>query len=306
MTDDLDRMLESLSNAAVPIPRRETVHLRGRRRQRHTQVAVGLAVVAVLLGTTGAVALGDRLRPDTHGRAPAVGSSATPTDVPSPGPSVPKTVATGPSATDGLQAFTDEVRRLDTLLKTTAGMINSDLGAGPTVHFRQATRDAAAGVNPAKLSQAIPAGLDPDLLRAVLVVYSSVAARSAAFRPIVSGESARDQILRCLQNGSVAAKTFAADFAALRSLAAASAPIHAAAPASRAAGERALRLAEVALSYACYPGCGGPVFRQLATLVWKKTPPAQGTLASDGTIGGIPFTADYRAGRGWAVMIIAC
>ncbi len=53
-------------------------------------------------------------------------------------------------------------------------------------------------------------------------------------------------------------------------------------------------------------GCGGSRVTSLVPITWDNTPPVQGDTASwSGKVKGVPFTATYKTGPGWTVLIQA-
>jgi len=158
----------------------------------------------------------------------------------------------------------------------------------------------------------MPPGMDANLLRATMIVYSDLAARSAAFnlvreigseaRPRTDPDVAR--LLEALRRGSLVARVYPADLAAARALAAAEPPIAPARPDSRAASDLAIRIAMVKLANNGCSASGAPVGRYLVPIVWKTTATPYGRL--DGSVGGIAFSVAYAPGSGWTVMLNAC
>lgn len=93
--------------------------------------------------------------------------------------------------------------------------------------------------------------------------------------------------------------------ASLPSLAYATQPLTVAAPGSRAAAEVILRVDLIKIANSGCGTCGGHVFTQLPTVLWQR-PTKPGFGHSDGYVNHARFRADYRAGRGWDVVLFAC
>jgi hypothetical protein len=280
--------------------------------------AVGTATAVLVLAVAAACGGGaDRpasvtaqsitARPTSASSGPSVPPSVPPSTTPGGGESPTPTKTRRPTrhAADDLAPFFAEARLADGRLRTAAALVNADLGTEPVVHFREATVAAARATWPTATARAIPAGLPPDLLRAVLLVYSDLADRSVALRR-VGPEADRADLLNCLHNGQEPAARFPADLATAQKLAAASPAVVVPPPDSRAVAEVALHLLYLNRLYGCDDECGGPV-AQPPTITWKANPPvAPGAPATDGTIGGLGFRAKYQPGRGWEVDILAC
>ena len=226
-----------------------------------------------------------------------------------PPPSVSTPTAPASTAADGLRRFFASAAAADRRLHAVAMLINGGIGSAG-VGFPPATVAAVKAAQPVASAAAIPAGLRPRLLRAVMLVQSDLASRWYAFGPVTEGLRGppayeRDRVLDCLANGAPAAARFAADLAAARSLAASLPPIQAAAPGSRAAAEVAIRLEFIAKADGGCDSCGGYLATSPPQIVWRHIPNAYGA-PFDGTAGGIPFRASYRAGTGWSVFLNAC
>jgi hypothetical protein len=245
-----------------------------------------------------------------------VSSSPSPSATPTPSPAsgegrgspTPTTASPRPSrgAADELEPFFAQARLADGRLRAAAALVNADLGARSSVRFREATVAAARAAKPTAAARAIPGGLPPRLLGAVLLVYSDLADRSAALNQ-VGFESDGASLLECLRNGRGPAARFAADLAAAQKLAAASGAFDPAPPGSRTVAEVALQVWYVDGFYNGCGGCGGQLLTRPQTIVWKAEPAvAPGSPPTDGTIGGVRFWARYQAGRGWDVGLMAC
>lgn len=309
MTDDLERMFDTLSRTPMPTPAREAVKARGRSRGRHAVIGTALAVVMVLAGATaGGIAVANHWD-DSARQVPPAGRSVAPSPEPAISATRPAPKSTPPagvfatSAMSDLAPFFAATDRADSSVRIAAKLVSADVGAtSGNVTYRPATDRAvtAARLSVQAVAAAIPAGMKADLLKSVLAVYNDLEVRSLAFR------SAQDhaRLLQCLRYGGAAARRFPGDVTAALAIAAASPPVPAVAPASRPAAEIALRLVEIQTYDGGCQSCGDTPFKGITPIVWGHVPPAAGT--GDGTISGIAFTARYQAGRGWIVMVIAC
>ena len=280
---------------------------------RRRSPAAVLTVAILVAGLAGACG---QVRSPAGGPAP--GGATTTTPAPTPTPTGPAAITPAPtttrpragSALTGLAPFFAAVRADDARITAAARAINADIGR-TTIQFRQSTIDAVKASFPSRTTKAFPAGLTPKLLRAVLLVYNDLVARSAAFNPVkyagtrpYAVNSPNENPLWGLRGGAVVARRFPGDLAAARSLAAASPPIVVAAPSSRAAAEVMVRMAYL---WGANSGCGsagGQVFTRLVPLVWKPIETSYGHY--DGTIGGVKFRVTYRAGQGWKAGLDAC
>jgi hypothetical protein len=228
---------------------------------------------------------------------------ATPTPPARPAP------ARRPTAADSLAAFFAAAEADDARIRAAARAISR--GFGPTtVHFSRADRAVVEAARPDRTAVAIPAGLDPELQRAVLVVYNDLVTRAAAFGPVwelPSEPVSRSTVdvarfLGALRLGATVARAFPADLAAARALAAARPPVPAVRPDSRAAAELTIRITYIQLENIGCGGSGAPVRRDLAPIVWTPVQTVAGT--ADGRVRGIPFTARY--GESWTADLLAC
>lgn len=227
------------------------------------------------------------------------------------GETQPSTIATAPARTaaDDLAAFFSVADRLDQHLKTAAAGINGAI-ADNDANVDQATADAVSAAFTAipEMQDAIPAGLEPELLRAVLLVESDLVSRTHAMRNYQSVSNPVNEVEPCLQNGGEAAARYPADLAALRALADASPPVAIAAPDSREAEELAVRLGWIDLRNSGCAGCGGYVATDLHDITWYDTPtynPVADRLV-DGLVDDVGFWADFAADTGWTIQFAAC
>ena len=293
------------------------------KRSRHVPIAVvalTVAAAALAAGCTGSPAgTADPPRGPTAPVAtprtdpPVVSTPRTdPPVVYGPGPDLPRTETPRTTAADSLAAFFAAARADDARIRATARAINRETGPA-SVHFSRATVDAVKASAPHLTARALPAGMDADLLRTTLIVYSDLGARSAAFNPVVGfGTEVRPRtdpevvrFLDALRRGSLVARAYPADLAAARALAAAKPPIVLARPDSRAAAELAIRIALVKLGNNGCNSSGAPVLRHLLPIVWKTTVTPDGRR-HDGSIARLPFHVKYAAGSAWAVELDAC
>jgi hypothetical protein len=232
-------------------------------------------------------------------------------------PSTTSTTATGattstraaPSAAHDLAPYFAAAGSVDQKLAAAAKRINGGIGTDAYT-FDQATVDAVAAADPSRAAALIPAGLAPDLLRAVLVTESELVSRYSAMRTVQVGtfpvgQHEATETLRCLANGAGPAARFPADLEAARALARSAPPVTPVAADSRAAAELAIRLQDVVLRNRGCESCGGSVVTQLTPIAWAQQSFGPGTEPWDGTIGGVLFRATHDA-AGWHVELNAC
>ena len=259
------------------------------RRSSAAAVVVALVLTGAGCGTAG------RSAPTT-----TQGSTAT---------TVAPTTSSRPSALDGLSAFFDAAAGVDVRLRQAATAVNAHATANGFA-LDQATRDTMDAADPSVAEAAIPAGLPPDLERAVLVVYNDLVSRRSA----LTGALRDDPTMAhdCLKNGAAPSAGFGADVAAARSLAAASPALTPVAPQSAAAEELAVRFAWIdEVNNGC-ASCGGMVIRELVpvTIYTAPTAPPLYDRTFDGQIdsgtSSVYFTAGYVPGTGWKVVLNAC
>ncbi len=222
------------------------------------------------------------------------------------------------TAVDDLADFFAATAELDGQLKTAAAAINAGMTEThvvvdpTTVELVLAARQQIDEVN-----ASIPAGMEPELLRAALLVYSDLVSRTYAMKgwstpPPHSGSDPiplhETDVLACLSNGSTAAARYPGDLAALRSLARSTPPVTAR---RRLPGGRRPRgpPSSIVNTNSCRDLCGGYIATELADIRFEKSPTVdpQTSDRTDGYIGrdphGIPFQTDYEAGVGWTVEI---
>lgn len=217
------------------------------------------------------------------------------------------------SAADQLAGFFSAAQAADARLHHAAALANAGIGA-KTIHLSPSTVAAVKALDLTAVEHAIPAGLPSELQRQVMLVYSDLVSRTWAFNRYLmyrsrttlpaSGTEGRD-LVRCLGNGAPAAARYDADLAAARAYAQTVPPLTVAAPDSRAAAEVLLRVDLIKIANGGCGSCGGRVFTQLPTVVWQRqTEPGFGY--SDGYVNHVRFSAHYRAGHGWDVVLFAC
>jgi hypothetical protein len=224
------------------------------------------------------------------------------------------------SAADQLVPFIAAVAQTDRFLRAAADAVNAGVGAD-TITFSQATIDAVERSAPTTAATAIPAGLEPAVEQAVLLVYSDLVSRYAALH----GDSClprrtipRSELNpRCFTQGHAAAIRLTADVDAARTLAAASPPVTAPAADSRTVAELLLRIAFIDKANLGCDQTGGFLAIDAIRIDWNaEPPPAPDVPPTDGHIGtcvvlavdicGIPFRATYNAETGWTVDVVAC
>jgi len=243
--------------------------------------------------------------PGTVSTAPV---HAPQTQTPRVGPPVDR----ASTAADSLAAFFAAARADDARIRAAARAVNREIR--PTsVRFSRATLEAVEASTPDRTARALPAGMDANLLRTTLIVYSDLATRSSALNPTLDSIGVDEsrprtdpdvvRFLDGLHRGSLIAGAYPADLAAARALAAATPPIAPARPDSRATSELAIRVAVVKLANGCNGG-NPPVLRYPVPIVWKTTITPDGQR--DGSIGGVAFHVAYAARSGWTVRIDAC
>jgi hypothetical protein len=256
------------------------------------------------------------------GSTPAVPPASATTGDPAPSnpprvrPPAPRSDPAGRPRSDpastaaaDLAPFFAAAEAADARIRAAAAAVNR--GVGPTsTHFARSTRDLILASSPRQAGRAVPAGLTPALQRAVLLVYSELVARSAAFNmvdttrtlPLSAGESVR--LLDALRAGSVIARRYPADLAAARALAQASPPLRTVRPDSRPAAELALQIALINGENTGCGSAGGHLYPGPRPVRWETVVTDVGRF--DGTIGGIMFAATYTVAGGWRVELNAC
>jgi hypothetical protein len=289
----------------------------GRRRSRAPTAMLALAVASAALAAgcsrdPGATTLGAPTVPQPSD----VTSNPAPSDTAQVRPPTPRsTPSTGPrsdpapTAAADLAAFFAAADVADARIRAAAAAINRDIGP-TTAHVRRPTRTLILASSPRPAAQAIPAGMTPDLQRAVLLVHSELVARAAAFNgvdttqtlPLTDPDSVR--MLGAFRAGSVIAHRYPADLATARALAQASPPIHIVSPNSRQAAELALQIAVINGENNGCANAGGYLYTAPRPVRWKTMVTDYGRF--DGTIGGIMFAAAYTPANGWNVELNAC
>jgi hypothetical protein len=199
-------------------------------------------------------------------------------------------------------------------LRAAAALINGGI-TSTAIKVDQPVVDAVNAADPQPAARAIPAGLPDPLLRAVLVVYSDLSSRRAAFnraghlQVLWSTSDEGRQFLLCLSKGAQAAAHFAEDRDAAERLAAATPAIAVAPPGSHAAGNVAVLQEWIALANNGCASCGGSRLTEpLPPIVWERHTDSStpGTSVADGRVGPINFNATYEPMAGWNVQLWAC
>jgi hypothetical protein len=306
--------------AIVAVPRREarlwrakrkpspaTAAGRGLRGRRRLTVAVVIGAAAVLLVVAAGVALSTGEGTITTATTnPSMAPATTTTNATTT--EAPTTTAAEPGAADVLEPFFAAATTLDGQLHEAAAAIN---GAGPpwtSISQQVADSVQAAALEP--VARTIPAGLPPDLLQSVILVYSDLASRRYAMPGFGRAHDAYpEDLLAEIRNGHPAAERFDDDLAALRSHAASTPPVTVQPADSRQAAE-VLLLAQYVdgLNTGC-GSRGGAIVTDLPTVEWVPTVGPDGTPTgsqTDGNINGVDFAADPDADSTWAIELIAC
>ena len=177
--------------------------------------------------------------------------------------------------------------------------------------FDQSTVDLVARARPSAVAAAIPAGLDPPLEGALLLVYSDLDSRYAALHGescVMAGTFPVNQIdPHCFVEGHVAAARTDGDLSAAAALAAASPAPRQLAAGSPATAEPAVRVGYIEGNNEGCGSHGGFVATDPIEVHWAASPTAVSpghSLAGDA--GGVHFTATYGGATGWTVHFLAC
>jgi hypothetical protein len=279
---------------------------------RARNLTIVVAAVVVVGALTAVLVLRD-------GSDEEVSTDATPTtDRSADAPDVQSTGTTPirPTAADDLARFFEVADRLDQQIATAASMINARATASG-FDIDQATADAVASawMGISDLEATIPAGLEPDLLEAVLVVTNDLVSRAAALRPASKtvGAINRGDIEPCLRNGAGSAARYPDDLATLRERAEAAPATSPVPPDSRQAEELAVHLASIVLGNTGCDSCGGHVVTGLpaVTIYDEPTFDPLANSRADGTIRisadvETSFEAEFDPATGWNIVIHAC
>lgn len=232
-------------------------------------------------------------------------------------PAAATTGATGVAAGTAearLAGFLAAARQVDARLRAAGKRIDGAI-TPEAIRLDPATVAAVVAADSKQAARAIPAGLPPDLLQRVITVQSDLISRRAAMAQFgtVAGTWPRTQAwtsewITWLGHGSVAARRFPSDLAAVRDLARVTPPVSVAAPTSVAAAEVAARVAIIQMMNNCSDTYGGIVVTDLQPIVWQRRPSA--AAPGHGVYGAPPtrqvFDATYRTGSGWSIAINAC
>ena len=292
------------------------------RMQQHDQVhgwRRQVAAASLLVLALGAAACGDQPA-GSGGSSPPQPTPTAATPAPTAStPASPTSPVTPPArrtAADQLRDFFAAARDADTALHRAARLINEGV-TEDAVTVRPATVAAVKAVPLEAVYRAVPAGLDRELLRGVLLVYSDIVSRRMAMGPVTyaGGDAVvvlprpgrQDtspsawEILTGLGDGHAAAARFEGDLAAVRSTAARTPAFTVRSDTSRAAAEVAVRVTHIAAANGGCGGTGGQVFPRLVPMTWKSGSDGHWT----GTVDGIGFDATHQ-GDSWRVRIDAC
>lgn len=272
----------------------------------------GFAALLLALALPATACSAEDASPGPAGSTSPTTAPASPSRTPSvsPSPSTGGGQGGGATATAATQlaGFVTQARVLDSRLRRASTLINGGVHKDVII-LAPATVAAVNDINPRSLVPRIPSGMSPTLQRAVMLVYSDVVSRRLAMRrvteyaeytPLPRESTMATELVTSLGNGAPAARRFDRDLAALRDLAAASAPVRVAPQSSRSTAEVLLRTLYIDMLNGGCDSSGGGVLTKLMPIVWSQTG------GFDGTINGIPFKADYAARTGWKVMINAC
>jgi hypothetical protein len=311
--------LDKLSRHATT--RTTTVHsgtvAAGRRRSRAPTAVLLLAVTSAALAAgcgrdPGPTIVGAPAAPQASDANTSPASSDTPRVRPSTPRSSPSTGPrsdTAATAAADLAPFFAGADVADARIRTAAAAINRDIGP-TTAHVRRSSRALIVASSPRPAAKAIPAGMSPDLQRAVLLVYSELVARAAAFNGVDTTQTVlltdpdTVRMLHAFRVGSGIARRYPADLATARALAQTNPPIHTVSPGSRQAAELALQIATINGENNGCGSAGGYLYTAPRPVQWKTIVTDYGRF--DGTIGGIRFAATYIPANGWTVELNAC
>ena len=279
---------------------------------------VWAAAAVVLLAVAGVTVWSSQNDDTDHTAAPSTTStSASPST--SVGPTTVSSSPQGPSGADDLVAFFAAVEVTDRDLRAAADAVNGSIGVD-TVTFEQSTIDAIDRAEPTAAAAAIPAGLEPAVEQAVLLVYSDLMSRFASLRTgscMFLGTRPRSDLdPSCFSQGHAAAERMSGDVDAAHAAAEDSPPAVVPAPDSRAAVEVRLRIGLIdGANRGCDSG-GGFIATEPIPVRWYANPSTNPDTPEipplDGEVGGIEvgagvgFWATYAPGTGWTVEFNAC
>ena len=288
---------------------------RGRNRAPTAVLALAVASAALAAGCSrgpGPTTVGAPAAPQaSDATSHPASSDATGVRPPTPNSTAPtgRRPDPAPTAAADLAAFFAAADVTDARIRAAAAAINRDIGP-TTVHVRRSTRTLILASSPRSATQAIPAGMTPELQHAVLLVHSELVARAAAFNgvdttqtlPLTDPDSVR--MLDAFRVGSGIAHRYPADLATARALAQASPPIRTVSPNSRQAAELALQIAIINGENNGCGSSGGYLYTAPRPVRWKTMVTDYGRF--DGTIGEIKFAATYTPANAWTVELNAC
>jgi len=209
-----------------------------------------------------------------------------------------------------LAPFFAAVVQTDQNLKAAAEVVNGAIRDG-TITIDRATIEAIDRGSPFAVAATIPAGLDPSVEQAVLLVYCDLVSRYGAMRGgdcvEVGTRPLADLNADCFVRGHEPANRTPGDVDAVYA-AAAVAPANAVPdPASRESAEVLLRIEYINKANMGCGTMGSYLAMQPIPVDWvtedSGTPEVPPT---DGRVAGIRFTASYDPGSGWTVNLRAC
>ncbi len=205
------------------------------------------------------------------------------------------TAAPLPTAADSLAAFFAAAEDLDNRIVNAANTFNAGFDESAMTLSGTGT-SAVNALNAGPVAELIPAGLSPNLERAVLAVYADLDSRIAAMQQAASHmfPTEHDYVMDCLALGGTSFYRFDNDLNQAKALAALEPP-PTAAPDSEAAGVLAVRIAAIhSMNFGC-ESCGGVQYDSHIPVDW-----AGRTVA-----GGVNFDANFVGGS-WVILIYAC
>ncbi len=239
---------------------------------------------------------GDQTTTIAPGTEPTAGPGETSTTAPPTTVAPATTAPSSATAADALAAFFAAAESLDVQIADAAVAFNAgwDIGA---MTMTAAGETAVNALDADPVAALIPAGLSPNLERAVLAVYADLDSRIAAMQGSLNRmyPGAYDDVIYCLvDNGQTSFLRFDADLAQAKSLAALE-PAPMAAPDSEEAGILAVRIVTIhGMNVGC-DECGGVQYDSHIPVDW----PGRTVL------GGTPFEANFVGGA-WDILIYAC
>jgi hypothetical protein len=214
------------------------------------------------------------------------------------------------SASAAVAPFLAAARDADAALTAAANAVNSSYH-GAVVTFEPSTVDLVAAARPSAVAAAIPAGLDPALERALLLVYSDLDSRYAALHGescVMVGTFPVKQIdPHCFVAGHAAAVRTDGDLATVEALADTSPAPPKLPVGSPATAEPAVRAGYIEGNNEGCGSHGGFLATDPIEVHWAASPTEAGPGDSlEGDAGGVHFTATFAGAAGWTVHFLAC